>query len=351
MNVRTRSMKDYKRLAGIGMSHEEWKHPALFTEALDKMPKLTLQNARIHRMAHMLEDERMGGSTSEVMFDPYRIERLAEAAASDAHAQAALQHHHRARAIGKHAMGLSYGGGSHHDAHQAHSQAASAHRVAAKHMAASGDTHTASRHDLAARMHERHAAAHARHLGGINHTADQEPHHAPAAPAKKAHWASRLKAKIAGIGGGGVNWAEKAAATGAPVKAHAEKDPFKGTGPSKNAVARGGIKKAAPEPEHEKHAARAMRSGAGAHELGKSRDVSSERKAHAHKAASHENLHAALSAFHAGNHEKALQHFNAAIHHMNKHGEHTSDAAAQKRQRERHAAGAGPRAAVGRAHV
>jgi hypothetical protein len=341
MNTSARSIQHYKRLAGIGSTYENWKKPDLLdeSEALDpKKLRVSLGRMKIRNLANMLEEERIGGSLRLPQFETWRIKRLVTEAETSPAAQAAAQHHMAARKATT-AAHETHSWNNPQQSARYHQHAAELHRRAAKHMAASGDARTAHTHDQWARHHEQWAAHHARALGGAHvtqHAPPAAPTKAPAkAPKKKAGLIGKLKQKLAGAGG--IDWskeAEKTAHAPKMPKPKAQKDPFPASMPS-----------------HEKHAMRAHGAAAGAHELETNPHVGSEHKAEAFKKASQEHLHAALSAFHAGDHQKALQHFNVAIHHMNKHAQHMSDAAAQGRQRERRAAPRGPRTTVGRVHV
>jgi hypothetical protein len=354
----SRSMQDYKRLAGIGVAYDTWQTPPAVLAESKKGAPVSRKRVAIHRMAHLLEDQRLGGSVSLPQFDEWRIDRLMEAEA--AYAKSAQQHHWGARAATAAAHKQDKAGDS-KASHEAHAHAAERHRQAAKHLAAAGDTHTAHVHDQWARHHEMHAAHHARAMGGVHHTA-----HAPvapaapaAAPAKKGGLVHRLKQKLKGAGG--IDWAAKAAETEPHRAVHVQKDPFPSKKAPPHAAAAAAAHKAIDrhqaglgpkqQPAHVKHSELAMKAGHAATNVSQNPNVSSHGKAQAYKRASHEHLHAALSAFHSGDHEKALQHFNAAIHHMNKHSQHMGDVAAQGRQAARRAAPVGPRAARGYAHV
>jgi hypothetical protein len=342
MNTHHRSMYDYKRLAGIGSSYTEWKSVA---ETRDT--SVTVGQARIRRMANLLDEERMGGSLQLPQFDPERIEKLTEAAQADGadpRLKQAMSHHWAAR----NATGLAHTAGDHHAAQEHHAKASELHKKAAKHLAGAGDPKLAHMHDQWARHHEQHAAHHARVLGGVDHTVHQPPAPAAAPPAekpKKAGLVSRLKAKLS----------PKAKETAQPA---VHKDPFPSKKATSHVVSSGkalkklhglqlGVKPKA-QASHEKHSELAMKAGHSAAELATNRNVGSKQKAERYKTASHEHLHAALSAFHSGDHAKALSHFNAAVHHMNKHAQHMDDHAAQERHTARRAATPGPRARVGR---
>jgi hypothetical protein len=349
------TMVDYKRLAGIGNHYDAWKRPSVLDEGAPE-PVVSVQRARISRMANLFENEMMGGSLSMPSFDPQDIERLMEAAITNPRAHAAAQHHARAMAAHKHAHMVSAGGDA-KASHDAHAQAAELHRTAAKHSAASGNVRMAQSHDAFARHHDQHAAHHARHLGNIDHTAhqpDEAPETAkPAKSGKKAGLVGKLKAKLQNIGGGGIDWGKEAAKTAPEPKA--QKDPF----PSKKAAAVktkihsiSNMKPSAPKKtDSEMHSDRAHMHGRVVSRLHADPGTSHEQLAGEHHAASHENLHAALSAFHAGKHKLALSHFNDAIHHMNKHAEHKAAVMSHAAQASRAKAGGGPRAATGRAHV
>jgi hypothetical protein len=307
--MRKSNMAELKRLSGLGNSYTEWRRP-LSESVSQKVEKKTakvpaakpkassakpvsLNEMRIKRMANMLTEERYGGRHA-MQFDEERIERLMIEAEQSQDHKALVHHHWNARYATAAAHEADKAGDS-QASYNHHKHAAAMHAAAAQHMAAAGDNATARTHAQWAQHHEKHAAGHAQAMANLQHASK---HELPAAPAHKA-----LPAK-------------------------------KGS-----------------EPEHELHSKRAHQASRLTAHLHDDPQTSHQELAMAHKDASHENMHAALSHFHRGDHERAMTHFNTAIHHANQSKEHDSAMRAKKAHADRVAAGGGPRAQVGMAHV
>ena len=367
-----------KRLAGIGpMIHENWRRssfeapeaPASLEESAPSKkrvsssgPVVSINSARIKRMANMLEDERMGGS-HHLQFDWVIVERLMQEAQHSGHHQALAKHHWDARFASSRAHEADKAGDP-HSSHAHHTQAAELHRRAAKHLAAAGDVRTARTHDQWAQHHDKHAAhqagraAHAQAHQPNKHNLPTHDQYAPEPQAKGGHHVSvekdpfpskKKKPPVALPSSHRRAPEPKKEPVVAPKHATSHwrpgqdgPEPTKPVRKKKDLPGYEGVSK-----ETQGHAAGAHQSSQVAHGLAQA-GAASQHVAAGHKQASHDHLHAALSLFRGGHHDKAMTHFNAAIHHANKHGEHIRDVAAQGRQAERHAAPVGPRARVGR---
>lgn len=325
------AVSEFKRLAGMDLDYGSWRRPDAaspmsepvsqprgkknLSESFVQSTKSTvsISRAKIRRMASMLEEDRFGGT--RLQFDWEDVERLTTEAHQSPEQQALAQHHWDARLASTQAHEVDKGGDP-KASHNYHRHAAEKHRVAAKHLAASGDTRTARVHDQWAQHHDQHAAHHAAATGGVQHSA-----HAPAAAPAAARAASP-------------NEKPKAAASHKSLVAPEVVRAQKGTDDIGD--------------QSDKHVKAAQQSARVAHHLAADKTTTNKELAAAHKEASHDHLHAALSLFHSGHHDKALQHFNAAIHHMNKHKDHKAGGMAKKAASLR---AAGPQATAGRTAV
>lgn len=308
MKNNSAAVSEFKRLAGVGVQYTEWtrsstierEDEAARTELSENRasgkqavakPVMSLQGAKIRRMARIFEEDRMQG-THLPSFDWPAVRHLMEAAHSERKALSPdSEHpanvHWTARKASDDAHAASHSGDA-KTAHASHSHAAEMHAKAAKHLGAAGHNALAKTHAAWAQHHQQHAA-HAAHAMG------------------------------------------KGAAGGSKSQQAAPTNP---------------VKKASADDEHPATLSAQAKSRE-AMDLAKNTKVGHKQVANAHKDASHEHLQAALQHFHGGDQKKAVAHFDAAVHHMNKHGAHMAGSAAMAARSQRVAQGGGPRAAAG----
>lgn len=297
------AISEFRRLSGIGPQFTEWKRAATIQQeetasALSEdresgvhaiatpEPLMTLERAKIRRMARIFEEDRMQG-THLPSFDWVSVRHLMEAAKALSPDSEHPAHVHWAARKATDDAHAASNSGSARNAHSKHSHAADMHAKAAKHLGAAGHHDLAKTHAAWSQHHQQHAAHAAKALSGTQ--AKAPSHAAPTDPVKKANT----------------------------------------------------------DPEDHPATMSAQAKSRHAMDLTKDNKIGHKQVAGAHKDASHEHLQAALHHFHGGHQKQALAHFNAAIHHMNKHGDHMAGSHALAARSQRMAAGGGARAAAG----
>lgn len=301
--------KQFRRLAALDLLDESWRRPA----ALNINEAQVDKNIEVARKLHSIFEATeaalardgylptFGWSVAKKFFERALIESDEDSMPHDKEAHSA----HWAARNATHAAHELHQRVDPHAAHQMHAAASAAHHKAAQHFYAKGDVDTANKHSAWQQHHDQWAAHHAYKAAGLptNHAGKQEPVGAPNPHKRKKGKAKKLP-----------GYEDVDDATHKQVKG-------------------------------------AMQSTRVAHSMRGDHEASPEEVAAAHHDAGHEHLQAALHLFHGGHHEKALTHFQAAMDNMQKHKEALHTAKAQKHQKARHAAGGGPRAARGYAHV
>lgn len=369
------AISELRRLSGMVDDYDSWRLPQKPNLSETKDLALVVSQNRIRRMARTLSEDRMGSALLASFDWDHFAEVLHEASQWAPSANDMARHqmmqglYHRGRGVlDKHAHPNS----DPHAAHAEHSQMAKDFADAAQKLRSDPGAHPqlAQWADRAAQHHAQHAAYHAARMGNVAHSAHQLPAHPapagqePAAAPKSFSGENVKKAEKANKKKIAPGWATKARVN-AKIRAGtwpASSD--KASTPSASVPAAPKPAKAAQEPEHKKdlpgyegvphkvqaHVVRAMDSSEVAHDLHKA-GAAPAYKAAATRAAMGDHLKAAMGLFKAGHHDQALSHVAAFAHHMKQHAAHVDDAQAQAAQAARYAAGAGPRARVGRAHV
>lgn len=328
--MKTKSaVSDFKRLAGMESGFEDWRRESPIVESAEEdsgIFVISRARARIRRMANLLSEDRLGG-THELTFDWDLIEQLMEAAASSSAHSDAARHHWNARNASAHAHETDKKGDS-KASFQKHKDASQLHRNASVMLSKAGDHKNARIHSQWAQHHDRHASYHQ-------------------SKARKADDAAKAKAK-----------SEPAKKGGYEV----HKDPFKkGSDDDKKAHAKAALDKLDKARDHHDKTAhmpaptkptRTRTSkvskgevwGHAAAAMTKDKSISHKDLADTHHKAHRFHLADVVKHAKAGDHEKALAHLHAAIHHAKKRDEHHDTGMKMKKG----PAPAGPRAATGR---
>lgn len=355
MSFKLPSLADQRRLCGMGSPYESWTRPVrpgTGGTAEQAVGAFNLANAQIRQIAQTLEEGRIGG-THLPEFDWRLVERLMEEAEYRADAKGLAARHWDARFASTKAAEADKAGDA-KSSHTHHSQAAQLHRAAAAHLRAGGGPLAADvmakTHEKWADHHDAHAAHHAKKAMSATTAHTSEPEKPQGKFAKMAQAVKGGKSDAGDSSGAGKpqgKFAKMAQAAKGGSKSAVSPAPSKSkeSDPEDSVAADVAKSHAGVDKETQGHVVRAMKSGMAAHAVSKERDP--VKTAAAHKSAAHDSLHAALSLFHGGHHDKALEKFNAAIHHMSKHAAAKDDSAALDRQAARRAEPAGPRARTG----